>query len=134
MSNEKAQTEKAGIMAIDEITLRGLIRAAQFLEQHGITGSNGELWDDECREALAHVRRIGLCPPAPVTRNRREGRPEIDCATNAAEQTCERSASSQLHERLQGGLIEAAISALKGGDFAGAVALVNAHLALRAAS
>lgn len=40
--------------------LMGLIRCGEFNEQHGITGADGKLWDDECRHAMQFVRDSGL--------------------------------------------------------------------------
>jgi len=54
MNKDNSQT-----VAIPTWVLAGLIRNAEFNEQHGIT-VDGKLWDDSCRESLEYVRTSGL--------------------------------------------------------------------------
>jgi hypothetical protein len=46
-------------VSIPTWVLMGLIRNAEFNEQHGIT-VDGKLWDDSCRNSLEYVRESGL--------------------------------------------------------------------------
>lgn len=60
---EEVPLSKATAALYDSAMVRGLVRAAQFYERHGITRGDGTLWDDDCRDALEHARRCGLAPP-----------------------------------------------------------------------
>jgi len=60
----------------DVAMVRGLARAACLLEDDPYArGTDGELWDDESREALKLARKIGLSPPA-TQRAQRTGDPD----------------------------------------------------------